>query len=178
MSEGRYGDWRTVSKYSTRTNFIGTCMHPDGCNFRVRSETECGSVSPWSGVTNSKSQLNETPNSSSVRTFASQSECGVVIQWDRAPSNGSRPSSLQVWIRQRGGEFSSTGISAYCSMDSDSTQCTIPSDHLRSQPFFLTTGDDVVAKVTVQYSSWKVTYETDANGYDVATLGTKPSKVD
>ena len=63
-------------------------------------------------------------------------------------------------------------------MDSDSTQCTIPSDHLRSQPFFLTTGDDVVAKVTVQYSSWKVTYETDSNGLDVALLGSKPGKMD
>jgi len=63
-------------------------------------------------------------------------------------------------------------------MDADSTQCTVPSDHLRATPFFLTTGDDVVAKVTVQYNSWKVTYETDSNGYDVATLGSKPAQVE
>jgi hypothetical protein len=41
----------------------------------------------------------------------------------------------------------------------------------------LTTGNQVVAKVTVQYNSWKVTYETDSNGYDVATLGSSPGKV-
>jgi len=177
MAEGRFGDWRTVSKYSSRTNFIGNCMHPDGCNFRVRTETECGSVSPWSAVANSKTTTNDTPNTSMVRTFQSQNECGVVIQWDRAPSNGSRPISLQVWIQQRNGEFSSRGLSQFCDEDSSTTQCTVASEHLRSAPFFLTTGDDVVAKVTVQYSSWKVTYETDSNGYDVAKLGSKPGKV-
>jgi len=152
-------------------------MHPDGCNFRVRTETECGSVSPWSDVTNSKAASTNSNNSSMVRTFASQSECGVVIQWDRVPSNGSRPQSLQVWIKQRSGEFSSRGISEFCDTEPDTTQCTIRSEHLRSSPFFLTTGDEVVAKVTVQYASWKVTYETDSNGYDVATLGSKPGKV-
>lgn len=177
MSEGRYGDWRTVSKYSSRTNFIGNCMHPDGCNFRVRTETECGSVSPWSGVANSSAQTTQTPNNSMVRTFSSPTECGVIIQWDRAPSNGSRPQSLQVWIQKRSGEFSSTGVSQYCSTASETTQCTIPSAVLRASPFLLTTDDDVVAKVTVQYSSWKVTYETDSNGYDVAKLGSKPKKV-
>lgn len=177
MSEGRYGDWRTVSKYSSRTNFIGNCMHPDGCNFRVRTETECGSVSSWSDVTNSVAASSTNTNASMVRTFASQSECGVVIQWDEVRQNGSRPQSLQVWIKQRSGEFSSRGISTYCDTDAATTQCTVPSEHLRSSPFFLTTGDEVVAKVTVQYSSWKVTYETDSNGYDVATLGSKPAKV-
>jgi len=41
----------------------------------------------------------------------------------------------------------------------------------------LTTDDDVVAKINVQYSSYIVTYETDADGYDVAKLGSKPKKV-
>jgi hypothetical protein len=178
MAEGRFGDWRTVSKYSSRTNFIGNCMHPDGCNFRVRTETECGSVSPWSGAANSKTRSNNTPNNSMVRTFPSQTECGVVIQWDRAPSNGSRPMALQVFIQKRNGEYSSSGLSQFCDGDSDTTQCTVDSEHLRAQPFLLNTGDDVVAKVTVQYSSWKVTYETDSNGYDVAKLGSRPGKVD
>ena len=178
MSQGRYGDWRTVSKYSARTNFIGTCHHPDGCNFRVRTETECGSVSPWSDVANSNQQNNSPTNTSMVRTLASTTECGVIIQWDRAPAQGSRPMSLQVWIQQRNGEFSSRGISQFCSNEPDTTQCTVPSDILRAAPFFLTTGDSVVAKVTVQYNSWKVTYETDDAGYDVAELGSKPGKVD
>ena len=112
-----------------------------------------------------------------VRTLASQTECGVIIQWDRAPSQGSRPMSLQVWIQQHNGEYSSRGISQYCSNEPDTTQCTVPSNVLRAAPYFLTTGDDVVAKVTVQYNSWKVTYETDSNGYDVAELGSKPGKV-
>lgn len=112
-----------------------------------------------------------------VRTFQSQTECGVVIQWDRAPSNGSRPISLQVWIQKRDDEFSSYGLSQFCDEDSTTTQCTVDSEHLRTSPFFLQTGDDVVAKVTVQYSSWKVTYETDSDGYDVAKLGSRPGKV-
>lgn len=137
MAEGRFGDWRTVSKYSSRTSFIGNCMHPDGCNFRVRTETDCGSVSPWSSVANSKNQSNNAPQTSMVRTFQSQTECGVVIQWDRAPSNGSRPISLQVWIQKRDGEFSSYGLSQFCDEDSTTTQCTVDSEHLRTSPFFL-----------------------------------------
>jgi len=80
-------------------------MHPDGCNFRVRTETDCGSVSPWSDTTNSNSLVPANQNTSMVRTFASQTECGVVIQWDRAPSQGSRPQSLQVWIKKRNGDY-------------------------------------------------------------------------
>lgn len=99
MAEGRYGDWRTVSKYSSRTNFIGNCMHPDGCNFRVRTEKECGSVSPWSAVANSMDQASQATPNSMVRTLSSPTECGVIIQWDRAQSNGSRPQSLQVTIK-------------------------------------------------------------------------------
>jgi len=68
-------------------------------------------------------------------------------------------------------------LAAHCQTDSETTQCTVPSDTLRASPYYLTTGDIVIAKVTVQYSSWKVTYETDSSGYDVASLGSRPGKV-
>jgi hypothetical protein len=152
-------------------------MHPNGCNFRVRTETECGSVSPWSEVTNSSSQQDQQQSSSMVRTFSSQSECGVVIQWDRAPSQGSRPQSLQVYIKKRNGDFTKDFLDAHCSTEADTTQCTVPSNVLRATPYFLTTGDNVIAKVIVSYSSWKVTYETDSYLFDVTKLGGKPDQV-
>lgn len=54
-----------------------------------------------------------------VRTFSSQTTCGVVVQWDRAPSQGSRPVSFFVEIQDHNeesntGNWYSTHLDEFC----------------------------------------------------------------
>lgn len=52
------------------------------------------------------------------------------------------------------------------------TYCVVPASTLRYSPYYLRVGQLVVAKVSVVYSGWTVTYKANASG---ARLGAVPS---
>lgn len=176
MSEGSYGQWRTVSKYNSRTNFIGSCNNASGCQFRVRTEKECGSVSAWSGTTNTNPGNNQSNvNDQKVRTFPSNEGCGITIQWDPVPTQGGRANYLQVQVQSRSNTFYYTNLP--CDTSASTTQCTVQAATLKASPYYLEVGDRVIAQVSVFYDSWKVTYDNLANEGEGAVLGSRPQKI-
>lgn len=169
MRSAGYGQWRTVST-SSRTSFSGYCSDPQGCEWRVRSENDCGNVSDWSPVARDRRPTSNDPvaGTRKVRTAESVTGCGVTISWDKPPSTGGRPAYQTVEVQSRSGAFYSTGLS--CPTDPIKTDCTVEASVLKSSPYYLSNGDLVVAQVAVVYPSWTITYGRNTDGAKVGTV--------